>query len=100
MITPVRKALDFVAARRSAGLSDETMLVLLVLFQQDELTKDQLAEAAEINPTTLPRYLSGLIRSGHVTKRQRAEDLRVVLFSLSAHGRKLVDSLLKHFPST
>ncbi len=100
MISPIRHALDFVAARRAAGLSDETMLVLLVLSEADGMTKDAVAAATEINITTLPRYLSGLVASGHVAKKQFEQDLRVIHFHISPHGRKLVESLLKHFPAT
>jgi DNA-binding MarR family transcriptional regulator len=99
MNPPIQKALDFVKARRAAGLSDETMHVLLAIFHDGEGTKDQLAVATGINPTTLPRYLTGLLASGHVVKRPDEEDRRAVLFALSAHGARLVESLLKHFPA-
>lgn len=99
MTGSIAKALDFVRARRKAGLSDETMHVLLHLCEEVEDTRDGIAAATGINPTTLPRYLSRLIDSGHLQKQQCFTDLRVVRFSLSEHGHRLVENLLRHFPA-
>lgn len=98
MTGSISKALDFVTARREAGLSDETMLVLLVLSAGGPMTKDDIAGKSGINITTLPRYISGLVASGHLHKEKSDKDGREVLLSLSPHGQRLVESLLKHFP--
>jgi DNA-binding MarR family transcriptional regulator len=99
MSSSIHRALDFVAARRAAGLTDETMQVLLLVSMRGRQTKDELAAQTRINPTTLPRYLAGLVASGHLLKRQDPEDRRIILFEISPHGRRLVDSLLRHFPA-
>lgn len=97
-MSPLLKALDFVKARREAGLSDETMHVLLLLRQRHGVSREWIAAETGINPTTLPRYLSGLVASGHLQKRQGEHDRREKIFLLSGHGLRLVASLLKHFP--
>lgn len=96
---PIHRALDFVAARRMAGLSDETMAVLLRLRQHGVSAKEALAAATGINPTTLPRYLSQLVASGHLARQGGVQDRREVFFVLTAHGERLVEALLKHFPA-
>lgn len=93
----ISKAIDFVTARRKAGLSDETMAILLYLRSNGESRRDHIAEGCEINPTTLPRYLSGLHVSGHIAKIPGRDDQREVRFVLSQHGERLVASLIKHF---
>lgn len=99
-MSPLLKALDFVKARREAGLSDETMHILLLLSQQRQgLSREWIAAEAGINPTTLPRYLSGLVASGHLQKRQGGRDGRGRIFLLTGHGLRLAASLLKHFPA-
>jgi len=98
-VTSILHALDFVKARREAGLSDETMHVLLQLWQDGACTRHHLATATGINPTTLPRYLAALIASGHLAKRQDDGDRREKLFLLTEHGHRLVQSLLRHFPA-
>ena len=97
-LTPLTQALDFVSARRAANLSDETMQVLLTVSIGGAATRQQLAEACAINQTTLPRYLSSLVASGHLEKSGGTGDKREVFFRLSPHGERLVASLLKHFP--
>ena len=97
-MTPIAQALDFVAARRQAGLSDETMHLLLAILSQGPSTRQNLAEVCAINPTTLPRYLSSLVTSGHLLKSGGSADKREVFFGLSEHGGRLANSLLKHFP--
>ena len=99
MIASARKAINFVKARRESGLSEETMLVLLVLHDGEPRPKDKLALDTEINPTTLPRYVAGLIQSGHVMREQCQEDRRAVRFLLTKRGEKLAEPLLKHFPA-
>jgi DNA-binding MarR family transcriptional regulator len=99
-MTPrVHKALDLVAARRDAGLSDETMHLLLLLSMEGQATREHLAAATAINPTTMPRYLSRLIGSGHVVRQRQSADQRIAVFALTPHGVRLVESLLRHFPA-
>lgn len=93
-----RQLLDFVKARRAAGLSDETLLVLLHLHAHGASTRLQIAEACAINPTTLPRYLAWLARHGKLVKSRSADDQREVMLDLSVAGRALVTSLLAQFP--
>jgi DNA-binding MarR family transcriptional regulator len=98
-MTPIAQALDFITARRQAGLSDETMHLLLTILSQGPSTRQNLASVCEINATTLPRYLSSLVTSGHLVKSGGAADKREVFFGLSEHGERLANSLLKHFPA-
>lgn len=90
-------ALDFVKARRQAGLSDETMTILLHLNEVGMEMAEEIAVACEINSTTLPRYLSALVNSGHLERTRKPQDQRVMVFSLSDHGRRLINRLLNHF---
>lgn len=99
MTSAASKALDFVKARREAGLSDETMHVLLQLFQDGASGKVRIAAVTAINPTTLPRYLATLLASGHLARREDEKDRREKLFVLTEHGQRLVRSLLRHFPN-
>lgn len=99
MIQCAKNAIDFVKARRESGLSDETMMILLVLYDGQPRSKDLLSRETEINPTTIPRYVAGLIAAGHVERERCEADRRSVRFVLNEKGVKLVDSLLKYFPA-
>jgi len=80
-----------------SGLSEHALRILAYLAVAGRCSKDRMAGALGINPSSLPRYLAAIVKSGHLAKAASPEDARAVLFSLSSDGHKLVNSLCLHF---
>lgn len=91
-----RQLLAFVTTRRQAGLSEETLCVLVSLVDGLASNKE-LSVRTGINPTTLPRYTASLVRDGYLAKQTSTEDAREVWFGLSERGRTLVAVLANCF---
>ncbi len=87
--------LRFMQARRRAGLSEESMLILLCVRWAGAASRLDLAAECAINPTTLPRYTATLVRSGHLVKTSSPGDGREVLFGLSVFGASVLETLIE-----
>ena len=74
-----------------------TLRILAYLAVAGPCSKDAVSSMLGINPTSLPRYLSAVVKSGHLAKSVSPVDARAVILSLSPHGRELVSSLCLHF---
>ncbi|RUP85210.1 MarR family transcriptional regulator [Glutamicibacter protophormiae] len=71
------------------GLTYPQYLVLLVLWEQDERTVNQLGEALILDSGTLSPLLRRMENAGFVTRRRSEQDERSVIVSLTDTGRAL-----------
>jgi DNA-binding MarR family transcriptional regulator len=61
------------------------------IAEEGEATAGSIAKGAELTPASVTAILDGLERDGLVARRRSDEDRRVVLVSLTAQGREVVD---------
>lgn len=99
-MSPYTRLHNLAEAISKSGLSESTLRILAYLGVVGSASRERLAKALVINPTSLPRYMAAVVKSGHVAKTASQEDGRAVMFALSAHGKRLVDALCLHFVST
>ncbi|MCT1879322.1 MarR family transcriptional regulator [Kocuria rhizophila] len=71
------------------GLTYPQYLVLLVLWEQDHRTVNQLGEALMLDSGTLSPLLRRMENAGFVTRRRSEQDERSVVVSLTSTGRAL-----------
>lgn len=64
-------------------------LVLMVLWQQDTQSVNEIGERLFLDSATLTPLLKRMETAGLVSRERSAEDERVVIISLSAAGKKL-----------
>lgn len=83
--------------RRHDELSDAQYGLLFSLRDHDALSSSELAFAADLSPATATEMLDGLVASGLVLRVRSDRDRRVVLISLTDHGRKLLDERRARF---
>jgi len=76
---------------RGDGLSYAQVRALLELESSEEATAGQLAKAADLTPASVTALLDGLEQRGMIARRRSDEDRRVVVVSLTARGRELVE---------
>jgi DNA-binding MarR family transcriptional regulator len=78
---------------RSHGeLSDAQYGLLFNLVDHEPLPTSELACMANLSPATATGMLDGLVAAGLVERTRSERDRRVVLTSLTTHGRALVDA--------
>jgi DNA-binding MarR family transcriptional regulator len=77
--------------RQHGGLSNAQYGLLFGLCEHSELSSSELASAADLSPATATEMLEGLAAAGLVTRERSERDRRVVLISLTARGRTLVE---------
>ncbi|RLZ04123.1 MarR family transcriptional regulator [Kocuria tytonicola] len=71
------------------GVTYPQYLVLLVLWEQDHRTVNQLGEALMLDSGTLSPLLRRMENAGFVTRRRSEQDERSVVVSLTDAGRAL-----------
>jgi DNA-binding MarR family transcriptional regulator len=76
--------------RRPGELSDAQYGLLFSLRDRNELSSSELAVAADLSPATTTEMLEALEQAELVTRTRSQRDRRVVLTSLTDHGRALV----------
>jgi DNA-binding MarR family transcriptional regulator len=76
---------------RPGELSYAQYSLLFGLAQGGALPARDLAYAADLSPATVAQMLEGLERAGLVERARSDEDKRLVLTSLTAHGREVVE---------
>jgi MarR family transcriptional regulator, organic hydroperoxide resistance regulator len=81
--------------RHRGGLSNAQYGLLFGLCDHRELSSSELATAADLSPATATEMLEGLATAGLVTRARSERDRRVVLISLTARGRVLVEERRK-----
>jgi DNA-binding MarR family transcriptional regulator len=79
---------------RSHGgeISDAQYGLLFSLVDHEALPTSELACLANLSPATATGMLDGLVNAGLVSRVRSERDRRVVLTSLTEHGRALVDA--------
>jgi DNA-binding MarR family transcriptional regulator len=78
--------------RAHGELSDAQYGLLFSLVDHQSLPTSELACLANLSPATATGMLDGLAAAGLVSRVRSERDRRVVLTSLTAHGRALVDA--------
>ncbi len=71
------------------GLTYPQYLVLLVLWENDEVTVNEISRKLILNTNTTTPLLKRLEALGLVTRRRSGEDERKVIIALTAKGKKL-----------
>jgi len=74
-------------------------LVMLVLWQQDDVTLSQIGEQLFLNSATLTPLLKRLENSGWVLRNRSRNDERQVAITLTAEGRALKEKA-EHIPES
>ena len=78
--------------RAHGELSDAQYGLLFSLVDHEALPTSELACLANLSPATATGMLDGLVAAGLVERTRSERDRRVVLTSLTKHGRALVDA--------
>lgn len=71
------------------GLTYPQYLVMLVLWERDELTVSEIGERLFLDSATLTPLLKRLEASGRLTRTRSADDERQVVIALSRSGKAL-----------
>src|SRR5258708_17809235 len=74
---------------RKLGLTYPQYLVMMVLWERDELMVSEVGERLFLDSTTLTPLLKRLESSGLVTRTRAASDERQVIITLTRQGRAL-----------
>jgi DNA-binding MarR family transcriptional regulator len=77
--------------KRPGALSYAQVRALVLLDDIEEATAGQLAKAADLTPASVTAMLDQLEHEGMVQRRRSEEDRRLVVVSLSARGRALLE---------
>ncbi|MGI8609286.1 MAG: MarR family winged helix-turn-helix transcriptional regulator [Candidatus Dormibacteria bacterium] len=78
------------------GITASQLAVLGTLSRRGVMTPGQLAEAESVQPPSMTRIIAGLVDSGMVLREARDDDRRSAEVTLSARGRRAVDSIRAH----
>jgi DNA-binding MarR family transcriptional regulator len=81
---------------RSNGVTARQRFVIRIAGKLGPLPAGELARALHVHPGTLSVALSRLEQRGLIARKRDAKDARVVMISLTAHGRRL-DATLPRF---
>jgi MarR family transcriptional regulator, organic hydroperoxide resistance regulator len=73
------------------GLTYTQYIVLLALWERDQVSVKELGERLYLDSGTLTPVLKKLEAQGRVTRQRSTDDERLVIVSLSAEGRALKD---------
>nr|WP_198980240.1 MarR family transcriptional regulator [Herbaspirillum sp. ASV7] len=74
---------------RNMGITYSQYLVLMVLWEQDQLTVSDIGERLVLDSATLTPLLKRMEAQGLVTRERAASDERQVVISLTAQGSAL-----------
>jgi DNA-binding MarR family transcriptional regulator len=83
--------------RGPGELSDAQYSVLFCLRDAEALSAGDIALAADLSPASATEMLEGLALAGLVRRERSQRDRRVVLTSLTEHGRKLTEQRRARF---
>jgi MarR family transcriptional regulator, organic hydroperoxide resistance regulator len=84
-------------SHRPGELSDAQYSLLFGLRTHSDLPTSELAIAADLSPASTTEMLDALAAAGLVTRERSTRDRRVVLTSLTARGRDLVEERRAHY---
>ena len=79
------------------GLTYTQYIILMVLWEEQEITVHELGERLYLDSGTLTPVLKKLEKMGYVTRERKKEDERVVIASITEEGRAL-EQKLEHVP--
>ena len=82
---------------RPGDLSHAQYGLLFGLARGGEMSAGELALAADLSPATVTQMLDGLEGAGLVRRARSERDRRVVITSLTEHGKSLVDARRARF---
>lgn len=71
------------------GITYPQYLVLLVLWENDEVTVNEISRKLILNTNTMTPLLKRLEAQGLITRRRSGKDERKVIIALTAKGKKL-----------
>ena len=71
------------------GITYPQYLVLMVLWEEDRMSVNSIAERLILNPHTLPPLLKRMEENGLLSRSRAADDERRVVVSLTGSGRSL-----------
>lgn len=77
------------------GLTYTQYIVLLVLWEQDDITVGELCRKLYLDNGTITPLLKKLEEHGHVVRERSKADERVVTVRLTAEGRKLKEKAVE-----
>ena len=77
------------------GITYTQYLVLLVLWEQDDISVGKIAQRLELDSATLTPMLKRLEVAGFVTRIRNTKDERIVEIKLTPEGSKLKHELAK-----
>lgn len=73
------------------GLTYSQYLVMMILWERDEVTMGHLGELLHLDSGTLSPLVKRLEGMGHLIRRRRPEDERTVLLTVTPSGARLHD---------
>jgi len=76
-------------ALRPLGLTYSQYLVMMVLWEQDELTVSAVGERLFLDSATLTPLLKRMEQADLLSRKRAASDERQVIISLTGHGKEL-----------
>ena len=84
---------------QASELSDAQFHALFCLRDHESLSTGEIALASDVTPASATEMLDALARAGLVARTRSERDRRVVLSSLTEHGRELVEARHARFQS-
>lgn len=93
----LRRVMAFhpVSTKKMPRITPSQWGALMLIEQQGESTVRDVARALGITSSAATQLVDGLVASGYVTRKTRAEDRRVVTLALSNTTKKHVDAMKK-----
>jgi DNA-binding MarR family transcriptional regulator len=92
----VRLYSRFRSERVEGEVSEEALLVLIVLDKQGRMSLSDLAATARVTLGSMSQTVRRLEQLAYVTKSRGTEDRRKVLFALTAEGREASTASRRH----
>ena len=74
---------------KECGLTYTQYIVMMVLWEREEVSSRELAECLHLDYGTLPPVLRRLNQAGYLNRERSGEDERLLKLSLTKEGRKL-----------
>jgi DNA-binding MarR family transcriptional regulator len=84
-------------ALEGSGLSADEFGFYSVVYLEQPVTPNGLAEATKMPPTTVSSYLARLAERGHITRRRNPADGRSALVELTASGQQAFEHASRLF---
>lgn len=78
---------------KTHGFTTSQCYTILELYKSENLTMNELSEKMNLNSSTMTRVLDNLVRDKYVSRDKSEFDRRIVVVSLTAHGKKAAESL-------